>query len=69
VSGVAALLLSENPELQPADLKKIIMSSVDKVSNLKSKVASGGRINAFKAVNLALEMKAGSLKRAVAGAR
>jgi subtilisin family serine protease len=50
VSGVAALLLSENPSLTPADLKKIIMSSVDKSSALKNKVASGGRLNAFKAV-------------------
>jgi thermitase len=68
VSGVAALLLSENPSLKVADLKRIIMNSVDKSDKLKNKVASGGRLNAYKAVLMAQD----SLKtsgRAVAAAR
>ena len=65
VSGVAALLLSENPALTTADLKRMIMSSVDKAPNLKNKVASGGRLNAYKAVLLAQE----SLKPATTPAR
>ncbi len=68
VSGVAALLLSENSDLQPADLKRIILSTADKSAGLKNKVASGGRLNAYRAVNLAFEMKTGGPKRAVATA-
>jgi thermitase len=67
VTGVAALMLAENPSLKPLDLKKIIMSTVDKQPSLKDKVASGGRLNAFKALALAVEMKNASLpKREVA---
>jgi thermitase len=69
VSGVAALLLSENPALSVADLKKIIMNSVDKSANLKNKVASGGRLNAYKAVVMAQESLKPSLVRAVAAAK
>jgi thermitase len=69
VSGVAALLLSENPALSVADLKKIIMNSVDKSANLKNKVASGGRLNAYKAVVMAQESLKASAIRAVATAR
>lgn len=69
VTGVAALMLAENPSLKPAELKKLIMNSVDKLPQLKDKVASGGRVNAFKAVTLALEMKNGGPKRDVAADR
>jgi len=69
VSGVAALLLSENPKLTTADLKKIIMTSVDKAPNLKNKVASGGRLNAYKAVLMAQDsLKIPGTQRAVAAA-
>jgi len=57
VSGVAALLLSENPELSVAELKQIISSTVDKSPKLEGKVASGGRVNAFKALTKAIAMK------------
>jgi subtilisin family serine protease len=50
VSGVAALMLSENPSLTPVELKKMIMASVDRSPGLKGKVASGGRLNAYKSV-------------------
>ncbi len=69
VSGVAALLLSENPSLTPADLKRIIMASVDKSANLKGKVASGGRLNAYKAVLMAQETLKHSSNRSVATAK
>ncbi len=69
VSGVAALLLSENPSLQPAELKRIIMNTVDKTPNLTGKVASGGRLNAFKAVNYALELNTAAAKRSVANSK
>jgi subtilisin family serine protease len=54
VTGVAALLLSENPKLTPPKLKKLILSSVDRFPQLKGKLATGGRINAYSAL-LALE--------------
>ena len=69
VTGVAALMLAENPGLKPSELKKLIMSSVDKLPQLKDKVASGGRINAYKALTLAVEMKSGGPKRDVAADR
>jgi len=50
VSGLAALILSENPKLTPAEVKNMIMNSADKFKNLKDKLASGGRINAYTAV-------------------
>jgi len=51
VAGVAALVLSQNPDLTPQEVKTILKSSVDSVN---SNVFIGtGRINAYKAVNKA----------------
>jgi subtilisin family serine protease len=50
VAGVAALLLSLNPNLSPTDVKQRILSSVDPVPGLAGKVATGGRLDAAKAV-------------------
>lgn len=50
VAGVAALVLAKNPDMSVADLRKRLLSSADKLPALKGKVASGGRINAAKAV-------------------
>lgn len=50
VSGLAALLLSQNPKLTPAQLKEIIRGSVDKLDSLKGKIASEGRVNAYSAL-------------------
>jgi subtilisin family serine protease len=57
VSGIAALLLAKDPTLTPAKIKEIIRGSVDQYSELKDKVAAGGRVNARKAL-LALGGKA-----------
>jgi subtilisin family serine protease len=54
VSGMAALLLSKNPKLKPTELKQLIMSSVDKIPGLQGKIATGGRVNAYRAL-LALQ--------------
>ncbi len=51
VAGTAALVLSQNPDLTPVQLKEVIMNSVDRSENLRSKVISGGRVNAFTSVN------------------
>jgi thermitase len=50
VSGIAALLLARNPSLKPAEIKAIVRNSVDKLPQLESKIASGGRVNAYSAL-------------------
>ena len=50
VSGVAALILSENPRLSVADLRKKLLASSDPIIALKGKTVTGGRINAAKAL-------------------
>ncbi|HEX8070073.1 MAG TPA: S8 family serine peptidase [Pyrinomonadaceae bacterium] len=50
VSGVAALVLAVNPNMSMQDLRARLLASVDKLPALDGKIASGGRINAAKAV-------------------
>jgi subtilisin family serine protease len=50
VSGVAALILSVNPDLSVTDLRKRLLDSVDQLPVLDGKVSSGGRVNAARAV-------------------
>jgi thermitase len=50
VAGVAALLLSSEPDLSVDELRKRLLESVDKLESLKGKVVTGGRINAATAV-------------------
>lgn len=50
VSGVAALILSKNPDMSVEDLRKRLMDSTDPIIALKGKTVSGGRINAAKAL-------------------
>lgn len=50
VSGIAALILAENPKMSVNDLRARLLKSVDVLPSLKGKVSSGGRINAAKAV-------------------
>jgi len=50
VAGVAALVLAHEPNLSVDELKKKLLSSIDKLDSLNGKVSSGGRINAAKAV-------------------
>jgi subtilisin family serine protease len=50
VAGVAALVVANEPRISVGDLHKKLLASVDKLDSLKGKVASGGRINAAKAV-------------------
>lgn len=55
VTGVAAMLLAINDELDAAELKEIIMDTVDEVDALQDKCISGGRLNAYKAVMAVLD--------------
>ena len=50
VTGLAALLLSQNPALKPQQIKEIVSASSDRLSQLGGKVASSGRVNAYKAL-------------------
>jgi len=50
VAGVAALVLSKNQDMSVDELRKHLLESVDKLPALKTKVVTGGRINAAKAV-------------------
>ena len=50
VSGVAALIVANEPNISVAKLRERILNSVDKIDSLNGKVASGGRINAAKAL-------------------
>jgi thermitase len=50
VAGVAALIVANEPRISVDELRKRVVTSVDKLDSLKSKVASGGRINAAKAL-------------------
>jgi len=56
VAGTAALVLQKNPQLTPNELKSILMTTSDMVSNeyderFPVEVAGTGRINAAKAIN------------------
>lgn len=57
VAGVAALMLSVNPHLTAAQLKKMLMETVTPVPSLQGKVLSGGVVNAFRAVSAAKASK------------
>lgn len=50
VSGIAALLLAENPKLKVADLRRIILETVDIFPQQQGKTVTGGRVNAYTAL-------------------
>ena len=52
--GVAAEVLSHFPELGPVELKKVLMQSVTKVKDFTQKMASGGRVDLYQALQNAL---------------
>ena len=59
ISGVSALLLQKNPELTSKELKSILMTTSDLVSDEYDKkfpleVSGSGRVNATKAINAEL---------------
>ena len=48
VTGVAALLMANHPELSTKEIKDIILNNVDKITSYSDKCLSGGRLNAYK---------------------
>jgi len=55
VAGVAALMMSVNPDITPSEKRNIIINSVDNVScsYIRNRSVSGGRLNAYRAVRAA----------------
>lgn len=50
VSGTAALILANQPDLSVEELRAKVLKSVDKIDSLNGKVETGGRLNAAKAL-------------------
>src|SRR5439155_14916634 len=50
VTGAAALLLSQNPNLTVAEIKAALFGSVDQSAALRGKVITNGRLNAARAL-------------------
>lgn len=55
--GVAAEILSHNPQLTYLQLKDILIKSVTKIDSFKNKMISGGRIDLLKGLELARTIK------------
>jgi subtilisin family serine protease len=53
VSGAAALVLTQHPELTPWQVRAMLMAGADQVPGLQGKVASGGRLDVYGAMNAA----------------
>ena len=56
VAGVAALVWSHYPKLSAAEIKTILVSSVNKNDQLKDLSVYGGVVDAYKAVQKAEEL-------------
>lgn len=57
VSGVAALIMSQFPELSALEVKEAILKGGDVVEGLEDKVSTGMRLNAEKALQAAAEIQ------------
>lgn len=57
-TGVAALLLQAKPDLQPADVKSILMNTADPLSKPYSVFEQGaGRVDPYEAIHSSIEIK------------
>lgn len=59
VAGTAALVLAQTPSLTAGEVKDRILNNVDAKSTLSALVASGGRLNAAKALGLEPDSNSG----------
>jgi subtilisin family serine protease len=50
VTGTAALMLADKPDLTVTEIRNVILGTVDTDSSLVSKTTTGGRLNAFRAL-------------------
>ncbi len=69
VAHVAGAMKAANPNLKPAEMKTILMQTVDKKDWLTDKVISGGVVNKERAVEAARQALNLSLNEAIAEAR
>jgi subtilisin family serine protease len=69
ITGVAAKIKDLNPSLSAADIKQILMSTVDKKDWLKEKVKSAGIVNPARAYLAAEKTKSMTLAEATSAAR
>jgi len=53
VSGAAALVWAANPNLSAAEVRQILVESVDRLTGAEDEVIAGGRLNAYRAVLIA----------------
>ncbi len=60
VAGVAALLKSVQPNLTVSRMKDLLLENVDRVPALSGSVATGGRLDARKAVDAAIALGGGT---------
>ena len=67
VAGVAALLLAANPDLTAQEIVDAILSGVDVIPGLDGDVTTGGRLNAFGALQALLPPSAGIVVDVEAG--
>ncbi len=51
VAGAAALLLAQNSNQSPTQLKNLLMQTVDPVASLQGKTVTGGRLNIYRALS------------------
>ena len=56
VAGVAALIMSVKPNMEPIDIKNCILYSADTITALNGLCLTGGRLNAYQAVAMAQNM-------------
>jgi len=54
VSGVAALVWSQRPDLTHREVRQILLESVDLVPELAGRLTTGGRVNAARALDTAI---------------
>jgi subtilisin family serine protease len=64
VTGVAALVLAHFPQATPLGVKARLLAGVDPVSGLAGKTVTGGRLNALKALTVALGSLSGTVSDA-----
>lgn len=69
VANVAGRIKDINPNLKPADIKTILMGTVDRVAFLTDKVKAGGIVNDERALWAARLSKTVSLKEAISRSR
>jgi subtilisin family serine protease len=50
VAGVAALVAAEHPEYTVAQLRNALLANVDPIPSLQCRTVTGGRLNAFRAL-------------------